>query len=62
MRRRASIVPWCLSLVLLSLSGGCSWLSARKGSLQELPTREQATQAQQISERAQEAFDRIQLQ
>jgi tetratricopeptide (TPR) repeat protein len=58
MRRRASIVPWCLSLILLSLSGGCSWLSARKASLPELPTREQATQAQQISERAQEAFDR----
>ena len=58
MRRRASIAPWCLSLILLSLSGGCSWLGARKGSFQELPTREQATQAQQISERAQEAFDR----
>lgn len=58
MRRRASIVPWCLSLILLSIGGGCGSLSARKGSLQEIPTREQATQAQQISERAQEAFDR----
>jgi tetratricopeptide (TPR) repeat protein len=57
MRRRASIVPWCLSLILLSISGGCSWHSARRRSFQDLPTREQATQAQQISERAQEAFD-----
>jgi tetratricopeptide (TPR) repeat protein len=57
MRRRASIAPWYLSLILLSFSGGCSTLSARQGSFQELPTREEATQAQQISERAQEAFD-----
>jgi tetratricopeptide (TPR) repeat protein len=62
MRRRASIAPWCLSLILLLTSGGCSWHSARRRSFQELPTREQATQAQQISERAQEAFDRGDLE
>jgi len=62
MRRRASIVPSCFSLILLSITGGGSWLGARKGSLQELPTREQATQAQQISERAQEAFDHGELE
>jgi tetratricopeptide (TPR) repeat protein len=62
MRRRASIVPWCLALILLFTSGGCSWHSARRRSFQELPTREQATQAQQISERAQEAFDRGDLE
>ena len=58
MRRGASIVPWCLLLILLSMTSGCSALGARRGSNQDLPTREEATQAQQISERAQEAFDR----
>jgi len=62
MRRGASIAIRCLSLSLLAASAGCGWTGARRGHPQNPPTAEQAARTQQISERAQAAIDRGDLE
>ena len=62
MRRGASIAVRCLSLSLLAASAGCSWPGARRGNPQAPPTAQQAARTQQISERAQAAVDRGDLE
>jgi tetratricopeptide (TPR) repeat protein len=62
MWRGASIAVWSFSLMLLAASAGCSCYGARRRSPQEPPTPEQAARAQKISERAQEAIDRGDLE
>ena len=62
MRRGASIAVRCLSLCLLAASAGCSWHGTRRGHSQDPPTAEQAARTQEISERAQAAIDRSDLE
>ena len=62
MRRGASIAVRCLSLSLLAASAGCSWPGTRRGNSHDPPTAEQAARTQQISERAQAAIDRGDLE
>jgi tetratricopeptide (TPR) repeat protein len=62
MRRGAMIGIWCVLALLLSTSTGCTWSSTRRGKPQALPTPEQADRAQKISEQAQEAIDRGDLE
>ena len=62
MRGGASIAVKCLSLSLLAASAGCSWSGARRGGHHDAPTAEQSARTQQISERAQAAIDRGDLE
>ncbi len=62
MWRRASTAVWSLALVLLAASAGCSGHGMRRTTSKDPPTPEQATRSQQISERAQAAIDRQDLE
>src|SRR4051812_1551698 len=63
MRRRAFIAGWVLSLWLM-LGGmpGCAWFGMQGRDDHKPPTPEQAARIQQISERAQAAIDRGDLE
>jgi len=58
MCRRAVIAEWGLLFSLLSAQAGCSWIGVRRDIAHGTPNPEQTTRTQQISEQAQEAFDR----
>ena len=58
MCRRAVIAEWVLLLSLLSAQTGCSGIGVRRDRAHGVPTPEQTARTQQISEQAQEAFDR----
>ncbi|APW62557.1 tetratricopeptide repeat protein [Paludisphaera borealis] len=62
MRRGALIVLLSGLLGLLPVISGCGWTNTRRPSLKDVPTPEQAAQAQAFSERAQEAVDRGDLE
>lgn len=61
--RRGALVGACLVCVfLLPACAGCNWTATRGGKPQALPTPERAAASQRISERAQEAVDRGDLE
>jgi tetratricopeptide (TPR) repeat protein len=60
--RRGALLGWIILLYLLTAGAGCSWHGMRRSRNQEPPTPFQADQAQQISERAQAAIDRGDLE
>lgn len=63
MRRRASLSPWGLLVLLAAGAGcGCGGIGARLGSRRDHPTPEQIMAAQQCGERAQAAIDRGDLE
>ncbi len=62
MWRGASNSLWSLAVVLLAATAGCSGTGMRRSSSREPRTQEQTTRAQQISERAQAAIDRQDLE
>jgi tetratricopeptide (TPR) repeat protein len=62
MRRGSPIKTWCVGLLVLSATAGCTWPGTRRDRPQAPPTPEQAARAQQLSERAQESIDRGDLE
>ncbi len=62
MRRGALIALLSCSVGLLPAMSGCGWTNARRPNSKNAPSPEQAAQAQAVSERAQEAVDRGDLE
>jgi tetratricopeptide (TPR) repeat protein len=62
MGRGASTTLRSVALLLLSACAGCSSSSLRRASSKDIPTPEKVTAAQKISERAQAAIDRQDLE